>query len=123
MPAHSSHLLQPLDIGYFSVLKQAYRYNVEQIIRSGVNHIDKREFLLLYRQARQTALHANNIRVGFSATGLVPYCPEYVLAQLHVQYQTPSPQHYPLSNVSWVTETLHNLIELQKQTALLQHHI
>ena len=123
MPAHWSHLLQPLDVGCFSALKQAYGYNVEQIMRSRVNHFDKREFLPLYRQARQTALHANNIRAGFSATGLIPYCPERVLSQLHVQYQTPSPQHCPPSNASWVTETLHNLIELQKQTALLQRHI
>jgi hypothetical protein len=49
MPAHSSHLLQPLDVGCFSPLKQAYRCLVEQIMGHGVNHIDKREFLLLYR--------------------------------------------------------------------------
>ena len=57
MPAHSSHLLQPLDVGCFSALKQSYGRLVEQIMSRGINHIDKREFLLLYKQARQIALH------------------------------------------------------------------
>jgi len=57
MLAHLSHLLQPLNIGCFSALKQAYEHSVEQLIGRGVNHINKREFLLLYRQARQIALH------------------------------------------------------------------
>ena len=57
MPAHSSHLLQPLDVGCFLVLKQSYGRLVEQIMGRGVNYIDKHEFLPLYRQARQAALH------------------------------------------------------------------
>jgi hypothetical protein len=88
MPAHSLHLLQPLDVGYFLTLKQAYRRSVEQIISRGVNHINKREFLPLYRQARQTALHRNNIQAGFAATSLVPYSPDRILLQLHAEYQT-----------------------------------
>ena len=86
MPAHSSHILQPLDVGCFSALKQAYGHGVEQLMGRGVNHIDKHEFLPLYRQARQTALHQNNIRAGFAATGLVPYSPNRVLVQLHVKF-------------------------------------
>jgi hypothetical protein len=48
MPPHSSHLLQPLDVGCFSVLKQSYGRRVEQLMRLGINHIDKTEFLPLY---------------------------------------------------------------------------
>jgi hypothetical protein len=47
MPKHSSHLLQPLDVGCSSALKQAYGCHVEQLMRHGVNRIDKREFLPL----------------------------------------------------------------------------
>ena len=86
MPAHSSHLLQPLDVGCFSVLKQSYGRLVEQLMGSGVNHIDKRDFLPLYRQARQAALHRDNIQEGFAATSLVPYSPDRVLVQLHAEY-------------------------------------
>jgi len=105
IPAHSLHLLQPLDVGCFSVLKQSYGRLVEQLMGHGVNHIDKREFLPLYRQARQVALHQNNIQAGFVATGLVPYSPDRVLAQLHTEYQTPSPQRCPQLNASWTADS------------------
>ena len=41
MPAHSLHLLQPLDVGCFAVLT-----------RVGYNHIDKFDFLDDYQRAR-----------------------------------------------------------------------
>ena len=81
MPAHSSHLLQPLDVGCFSVLKRAYGQRVESMMRNGVNHIDKQEFLRLYYEARKEALHERNIRSGFAATGLVPCNPDRVLSR------------------------------------------
>ena len=91
MPAHLSHLLQLLDVGCFLVLKQAYRHLIEQIISYGVNYINKREFLPIYRQARQAALYQNNIWAGFAATGLVLYSLDRVLLQLNTEYQIPSP--------------------------------
>jgi hypothetical protein len=83
------HLLQPLDVGCFSALKQAYGGHVEQFMGRSVNHIDKREFLPLVRQARQAALHQNNMQAGFAATGLLPHSPDRVLAHPHTTYQTP----------------------------------
>jgi hypothetical protein len=40
MPPHSSHLLQPLDVGVFGPLKRAYGKLVEAMMRGGNNHID-----------------------------------------------------------------------------------
>ena len=48
MLPHSSHLLQPLDVGCFSVLKRLYRWQIERLMRNGVNHIDKQNFLEVY---------------------------------------------------------------------------
>jgi hypothetical protein len=45
IPPHSSHLLQPLDVGCFGPLKRAYRGLVEQKMPLGHNHIDKFDFL------------------------------------------------------------------------------
>jgi hypothetical protein len=53
MPPHSSHLLQPLDVGCFSVLKRSYGKRVETLMSVGVNQIDKQEFLSIYQQARR----------------------------------------------------------------------
>ena len=87
-----------------------------------INHINKHEFLPLYRQARPTALHRNNILAGFAATGLVPYDPDRVLSLLHTEYRTPSPQRPP-SNASWTAETPHNITGLQQQTALIRRYL
>jgi hypothetical protein len=70
------------------VLKRSYGQLVEQLMDCGVNHIDKREFLPLYRQARQLALHQGNIQAGFAATGLVPYSSDRVLSRLHAKYHS-----------------------------------
>jgi DDE superfamily endonuclease len=51
MPAHSLHLLQPLDVGCFSPLKAAYSRQLENLIRSSINHITKIEFLLAFKAA------------------------------------------------------------------------
>lgn len=53
MPAHTSHLLQPLDIGVFRPLKRAYGKLVEEIMMAGNNHIDKEDFLYLYPPAHK----------------------------------------------------------------------
>jgi hypothetical protein len=52
MPVYSSHLLQPLDIGCFAVLKRSYGRMVETKMRNGINHIDKLDFLEAYPSAR-----------------------------------------------------------------------
>ncbi|KAF2189857.1 DDE-domain-containing protein [Zopfia rhizophila CBS 207.26] len=51
MPAHSSHILQPLDVGCFSPLKTAYGRQVEKLMRNRFNHITKLEFLPAFRDA------------------------------------------------------------------------
>ena len=48
IPPYLSHLLQPLDVSCFSVLKKSYRSVVQELIRAGINHIDKDDFLALY---------------------------------------------------------------------------
>lgn len=45
MPAHTSHLLQPLDVSCFSPLKRAYGQKVQELVRQGTHHIDKEDFL------------------------------------------------------------------------------
>jgi hypothetical protein len=123
MPPHSSHLLQSLDVGCFSVLKRSYGKRVETLMSLGVNQIDKQEFLSIYQDARAEALHQNNVRSGFAATGLVPYEPDRVLSLLHVQYHTPSPQLRPHTQPAWTAETPHDIVELEHQTKLIKQHL
>jgi hypothetical protein len=83
MPPHSSHLLQPLDISCFAVLKRFYGQQIEEYMRNGLNHIDKADFLTAYIMARNESMTTNTVRSGFLATGLVPFDPERVLLKLN----------------------------------------
>lgn len=91
MPAHSSHLLQPLDIGCFAVLKRSYGNLNTQKMRLSINHIDKLDFLAAYPQARSDTFKADTIINSFKAAGLVPLNPESVLSKLNIQLRTPTP--------------------------------
>jgi hypothetical protein len=82
MPAHTSHILQPLDVSCFGPLKKAYGSQIENKMRLGINHITKEEFLPAFFIAYQQTMTTRNITSGFRATGLVLFDPERVLENL-----------------------------------------
>ena len=88
MLPHSSHLLQPLDVSCFAVLKRSYGRQIEGLIRAGVNYIDKLDFLIAYVLVREESMAINIVRSGFVAIGLVPYNPNRVLSKLNTQLRT-----------------------------------
>jgi hypothetical protein len=55
--SHTSHNLQPCDVGVFSPLKTAYRVQVEQAYRAGVSTVGKPHFTYLYDRAEKRHLH------------------------------------------------------------------
>ncbi len=69
MPPHSSHILQPLDVGCFAPLKASYGKQIENLVRVRINHITKLEFLSAFKEAFKAAFTEQNIRSGFRATG------------------------------------------------------
>jgi hypothetical protein len=91
MPSYSSHLLQPLDVGYFGPLKRAYGGLVKAKMRLGYNHINKLDFLKAYPAARQQVFSIENIQSGFRAAGIQPHDPSQVLNMLNYTVYTPSP--------------------------------
>ena len=146
LPSHTSHKLQPCDVGVFAPLKTAYRDEVERLCRGGLDTISKEHFTSLYKPARERALTKRNITAGWAASGLFPFNPERVLrkipkapAELTVPNEVRSyPQdevlQTPITPITPVTteavRSLHNLIkqetcalidELSKQR--LQRHV
>lgn len=121
MPAHSSHLLQPLDVGCFSVLKRSYGTQVAEFMRLGINHIDKAEFLYALKLARNSALTESNIRTAFAATGLVPRNPDRVLSTLQRPITPPSLP--TIVQERWQPETPHNIAQLEQQVAIIKGYI
>jgi hypothetical protein len=120
MPANSSHLLQPLDVGCFAPLKKAYGDEVNKLMRNRINHVTKQEFLLCFKAAYKKAITASNIQGGFRGAGLVPFNPERVISTLDVKLRTPTPP-LPTNNEPWQSQTPKNLVEFESQSTLIQN--
>jgi len=120
MPAHSSHLLQPLDVGCFAPLKKAYGRQAEKLIRNRINHITKTEFLPCFIAAFKASFTPSNIQGGFRGAGLVPFDPERVISTLDVKLRTPSPP-LPTNNTPWQSQTPSNTLEFNSQLTLIRN--
>ena len=125
MPPHSSHILQPLDVSCFSVLKRSYGRQVEQFMRRGIDFIDKPDFLISYHQARTETYQPDTIRNGFKATGLVPYDPIRVLSQLQIENKTPTPpgSSHGSHTSCWSPKTPRTLRQFERQSRTVQKYL
>jgi hypothetical protein len=63
--AHSSHLLQPLDVGCFGLLKRLYGKEIKNLMRVHISHIIKIEFFAAFKNAFIASFGEANIRGGF----------------------------------------------------------
>ena len=124
MPPHSSHILQPLDVGCFGPLKKAYGREIEGLMKSHITHITKTDFLPAFFSAFQAAMTENNIKGAFRGAGIVPSDPESVLSRLDVKLRTPSPVEgvVELPNL-WVPKTPNNPTEATSQTDYIKRRI
>jgi hypothetical protein len=121
MPPHSSHLLQPLDVGCFAPLKKAYGRQAENLIRNRITHITKLEFLLCFKAAFFDSITESNIQGGFRGAGLVPFNPDAVLSKVDIKLCTPSP--VVAENALWHSQTPKNTLELESQSTLVKERI
>jgi hypothetical protein len=110
MPLHASYILQPLDVGCFAPLKQAYKTEINVLADSYINYIDKRAFLATFLAVYNKAISKNNILSSFRATGLVLLDPEVVLSKLEVKPRTPTPP--APGPTAWQPKTPSNAIEI-----------
>jgi hypothetical protein len=79
LPSHTSHKLQPCDVGVFAPLKAAYRDEAERLFQGGANIVGKQHFTSLYSPAREKAFTKRNITAAWAACGLFPFNPDRVL--------------------------------------------
>ena len=124
MPPHSSHLLQPLDVGCFGPLKRAYGREIEGFIKSHINHITKVEFLIAFQAAFSKVFTPDNVKAGFRGAGLVPLDPDRVISKLDVKLSTPSPTgSLPAATIPWASQTPHNPTEATSQTDFIKSRV
>lgn len=79
IPAHTTHILQPLDVGLFGPLQNYYGRGVEDSLRTINMVINKTNFLPILYNARERAYTTANIQSAFLTTGVHPFNPAAVL--------------------------------------------
>lgn len=93
LPPHTTHMLQPLDVGCFAPLAHYYRAEVDEASQYGLHGVSKSDFLRFYSVARQKAFTPHNINSAFRKSGFVPLDPSVILAKLipQVEHHESSP--------------------------------
>jgi hypothetical protein len=120
MPSHTSHMLQPLDVGCFGPLKQAYSKKTQSLIRNHIFHIDKSTFIATLYAAYIDAITSHNIQAGFKGSGLHPFDPEVVLSSLDPILLSPP---RPLLQGSWCAKTPKTTQEVDQQATLIKQRL
>ncbi|SLM40197.1 HTH CenpB-type DNA-binding domain [Lasallia pustulata] len=83
LPAHATHLVQPLDVGVFAVLAHWYKTLVRERSQFNLTYqITKVDFLELMQEARARAITKTNVIKAWEATGHKPFNPAIVLKQV-----------------------------------------
>ena len=82
LPAHSTHILQPLDIGVFQSFKHYHQELLEESIRYGGVDYKKSDFLASFQKMRDLTFKKSIICSAWRKSGLYPFNPSAVLAKL-----------------------------------------
>ena len=82
LPPHSTHRLQPLDVGLFSPLATYYSQQMNKLLTEsqGLVRLTKRDFWLLFYEAWKQAFTTKNVRSAWEKTGIYPFDPSKVLS-------------------------------------------
>jgi len=85
LPPHSTHLLQPLDLVIFSVVKRLYSSKVNKYAACGITGINREYFLKILGEIRPRIYTRELIRSAFEAAGLYPFNPNRALDRCSAQ--------------------------------------
>ena len=84
LPAHTSHILQPLDVSAFSPFKKAFSSECHKFVHENPNRVVTRNDLpKLIATAYRSSMTVSNIMAAFRKTGIFPFNPDVVLEQLN----------------------------------------
>jgi hypothetical protein len=98
LPPHTTHLLQPLDVGVFQSLKHNFKKQVRREVFQGAREISRVDFFSFFQRFHDKTFKNPRIhKSAFRKTGLIPYNPILVLSKMK-EYHTLNtrPQTPPL---------------------------
>jgi hypothetical protein len=93
LPPHSTHKLQPLDVGLFNPLATSYQKQLNKLMHNGqgIVSMTKRLFYPMFRDAWTEAFTEKNVHNAFAKTGIWPQNPDIVLNTIRKPEQPSTP--------------------------------
>jgi hypothetical protein len=88
MLSYLSHLLQPLNVACFALLKRSYSNSILALARNYIYYISKETFLLAFKAAYKYTFTKENTCVGFRGARLVLFNLDAVLLKLNIRLRT-----------------------------------
>ena len=82
LPPHSTHLLQPLDVGIFQTYKKNFKNSIQNEVFHGLTEMSKTDFFAIFQGFSDRTFAPNRIQSAFRKTGLIPYNPSIVLDKM-----------------------------------------
>jgi hypothetical protein len=82
------HLLQPLNVAYFALLKRSYSNSILALAYNYIYYISKETFLLVFKAAYKYTFTKENAYVGFRGARLVLFNLDTVLLKLNIKLRT-----------------------------------
>jgi len=73
LPPHTTHALQPCDVGVFGPLASTWKAQVGSVMKASLQGITKNNLLRNYHIARKEAMKVTTIKSTFRKTGIVPF--------------------------------------------------
>lgn len=98
---HASHVMQPLDLRLFSVLKESYKQSVRQWQVDNIGQmVTKRNFAPIFKRAWEKSTTTDVAVKGFRDAGLYPLNPDVVTQSIKLEpskvfHQPPNPATSP----------------------------
>jgi DDE superfamily endonuclease len=84
LPPHSTHRLQPLDVGLFQPLATEYSKQISTLMANGYGYVSmtKRAFWPMFKASWEASFTEKNITNAFAKTSIFPHEPSVVLDKI-----------------------------------------
>jgi DDE superfamily endonuclease len=101
LPPHSTHRLQPLDVGCFLPLSTCYSTELNKVMEKsrGLVSFTKRMFWATFKAAWDKAMSRDNIISAFAKTGIWPLKPDIILSVIRSKRPATPPEAL-ISNIT-----------------------
>ena len=90
LPSHSTHLLQPLDVGCFQPLKHYHGEAIASEVRAGADTFTRQDFLFALRDIRKKTFTKKTIIHVWKKSGCHPINADVVIDRLPIYEDTSS---------------------------------